>query len=261
MDAFRDAKVIVKRFDFKFSSAGWAFSNRHQLNANSYQEVLTEPFCFLIEMQNAALCFCSLTKQKKKKTDFVRHHVEFTSKADANGCCFEYIFAFLLASPFSGQCCCLFTMRFPQWRERGLWKPQALQIEGLQLSGRSCKQQESISCLSRASSRGYKALLECSKLCWCDSLHYESLSIFFFSFKSTVIKQRAAVDAYPESGETTFFFYFSGSIISRKLRGKTSIQILIGTERSSTISYDVRIITAKPEVSYRHRCQQSGAVH
>lgn len=29
MDAFRDAKVIVKRFDFKFSSAGWAFSNRH----------------------------------------------------------------------------------------------------------------------------------------------------------------------------------------------------------------------------------------
>lgn len=58
------------------------------------------------------------------------------------------------------------------------------------------------------------------------------------------------MDAYPESGETTFFFYFSGSMISRKLRGKTSIQIFIGTERSSTISYDVRIITAKPEVSY-----------
>ena len=47
-----------------------------------------------------------------------------------------------------------------------------------------------------------------------------------------------------------FFFSFSGSIISRKLRGKTSIQIFMRTERSFTISYDVRIITAKPEVSY-----------
>ena len=59
------------------------------------------------------------------------------------------------------------------------------------------------------------------------------------------------MDAYSESGKTTFFFFsFSGSIISRKLRGKTSIQIFIGTERISTISYDVRIITAKREVSY-----------